>query len=195
LPERRAAVLKQFDADGDTRLNQAERETARRAWAAERLAQRGDRGFFGPPPEILQEFDANKDGELDEKEGRVAGETMERRFTQMRKDYDKDANGELDPEEIAAASRDVDSGKLKGIPKMFLQFAAAGPRRGGPRQRQRGVEVAITELEPAEILRRADVDQDHRLSPAELATARAEFAKRRAAKARENPEAAHPPTR
>jgi Ca2+-binding EF-hand superfamily protein len=192
LPERRAAVLKEFDRDQDGRLDQAERETARKAWFAKRLAERGDRGFFGPPPELLEEFDANKDGELDATEGRTAGQTMERRFRQLRADYDKDGDGELDPTEVAAALRDLDAGKLKGIPRMFLQFAAGGPPRRRPSE-SASATGGPESLSPREILSRSDADHDGRLSAEELVKARAAFAQRRAAKARENPGLNQPP--
>ncbi len=185
LAERRAAVLKQFDRDSDGLLQVAEREAARKAWAARMLTQRRDRGMFQPPPEILAEFDANKDGELDDEEGRVAGETMGRRFEQMRKDYDKNTNGRLDQEEIDFAVADIDAGKLKGIPKMFVQFAGGGPGRrgggpGGPRGRG-GPGGPEGDSDPAAVVRSADRDGDGRLSAAELAGVRAEWARRRAA--------------
>jgi Ca2+-binding EF-hand superfamily protein len=193
LPERRSAVLKEFDQDQDGRLNQAEREAARKAWAAKRLAERGDRGFFGPPPEIIEEFDTNKDGELDATEGRTAGQTMERRFRKLTTDYDKDGDGELDSTEVAAALRDLDAGKLKGIPRMFLQFAGSRrPRRAPPPAN--AAPGAPETLAPREVLSQSDADHDGRLSPEELAAARAAFAQRRAAMARIHPEIAQPPT-
>lgn len=185
LPERQKAVLKEFDLDHDGRLNAGERETARLAWAKIMLTPRRERGFFGPPPELLQEFDTNKDGDLDEEEGRIARETMEKRFTQMRKDYDRNANGRLEPEEIAAASKDIDDGKLKGIPRMFLQFAAGDPPRrgpGGPRGPGGRGDGAREEIDPTEVVRAADRDGDGRLSANELELARAARAKLRAEK-------------
>ena len=46
LPERKAAVLKEFDKDGDARLNTEERETARKAWEKRKFTERSDQGFF-----------------------------------------------------------------------------------------------------------------------------------------------------
>ncbi len=194
LPERRAALLKEFDADHDGRLAGAEREAARKAWAAQQFAQRGDRGFFQPPPELMEEFDQNKDGELDEAEGRRAMETMGARMMKMQKDYDANANQRLDPDEIAAALKAVDEGKLKGIPRMFIQFAGGPP--GGPGGRGRGprgpggpaAPGAAAEIEePAELIHAADRDGNGRLDAAELETARAALARRRAQRASAQP--------
>lgn len=211
LPERRAAILKEFDADKDGRLTGAERDAARKAYATKLLSQRGDRGFFGPPPELMEEFDKNKDGELDETEGRNAMETMGRRMQEMQKEYDKNTNGRLDPDEIAAAMKAVDDGKLKGIPKMFIQFAGGPPRgprgpRGGPGGPRGpggpggpggppggGGGVGGEDLpEPGELLEKADVDGDGRLSSAELEKARAALAERKAKREKQGPPGAVP---
>lgn len=192
LAERKAAVLKEFDKDSDGRLSATEREAARTSWYQQMLSKREDRGFFRPPPELMDEFDKNKDGELDDEEGQNLRETLGKRFEKLNKDYDKNTNGRLDEDEIAAASKDIDDGKLKGIPKMFLQMARGGPRgpRGGRPGGPGGPGGPPGPLEdeagtdPADMVRLADKDQDGRLSEAELATARAALAKRRAAKAK-----------
>lgn len=188
LPERRKAVLAEFDQDHDGRLSASERESARHAWAKKLLNQRPNRGPFRPPPELLEEFDANKDGDLDEEEGQKARETLEKRFMQMRKDYDRNGNGRLDPDEIAAASSDIDAGKLKGIPKMFVQFAGGGPRRGG-RGGPGGPGPGAEEADPTDVLRSADANHDGKLDAEELAVARAARTKLRDAKLREQPSA------
>lgn len=186
LPERRKAVLAEFDQDHDGRLSASERESARRAWAKKMLNQRPERGPFRPPPELLEEFDTNKDGDLDEEEGQKARETLEKRFMQMRKDYDRNGNGRLDPDEIASASSDIDAGKLKGIPKMFLQFAGGGPRRGGPGRGPGGPGAPGGEdADPADLLREADTNHDGKLDAGELAIARTARTKLRDAKLRE----------
>lgn len=186
LAERRAAVLKEFDADGDGLLSAVEREAARKGWAQRMLSRREDRGFFRPPPELLEEFDTNKDGELDDEEGQLLGQTMGRRFEALNRDYDLNGNGRLDEDEIAAAMKAIDDGTLKGIPKMFLQMARGGPggRRpgtgGGPQGGGRPGEDL--ELPPGELIRAADKDGDGRLSGSELETARAALMARRAGK-------------
>ena len=178
VAERRAEVLKDFDKDGDGKLSIEERDLARQAWAKQMLGKR-EAGFFRPPPELMEEFDLNKDDEIDEEEGRKLQETLGRRFEKLNKDYDRNGNGRLDEEEIDAASKDIDEGKLKGIPKMFLQFS-----RGGPRGRQAGPPKgqAAEDLDPVEILKAADKDGDGRLNAEELQRAREGWAKRRAAK-------------
>lgn len=184
LPERKAAVLKEFDKDGDSRLSTAEREAARKAWETKKLSERGEQGFFRPPPEIMEEFDTNKDGELDPDEGRKVGEVMGPRMQKLQTDYDKNTNGRLDPDEIAAALKDIDDGKLKGIPRMFVQFAGGPPGRrggpGGPRRFGGGPPGASQPGdEPGDPLRAADRDNDGRLSAEELAALRAERAQRK----------------
>lgn len=42
------------------------------------------------------------------------------RMEKVVKDYDKNSNGRLDEEEIAQALKDIDDGKLKGVPRMFI---------------------------------------------------------------------------
>ena len=198
LEERRAAVLKRYDVDHDGRLSADEREKAREGWRKQMLAQREDRNFFRPPPELMEEFDKNKDGELDDEEGQTLRETLARRFEKLNRDYDKNGNGRLEEDEITAASKDIDSGTLKGIPKMFLQMFRGGPRGrpgmrgpGGPGGPGRpgapggpgGPGEDSEDENPSSILRRADRDGDGRLSEAELAVVRAAWEKRRAAKA------------
>jgi Ca2+-binding EF-hand superfamily protein len=186
LAERKAAVLKSFDKDGDGRLSPSERDAAREAWYQSMLSKREERGFFRPPQELMDEFDVNKDGELDDEEGATMGETLGRRFEKLNKDYDKNTNGRLDEDEIDAASKDIDDGKLKGIPKMFLQMARGGPRGGRPGGRggPPGRAPDLMETDPADLVRSADRDGDGRLNEAELETARAAWAKRRAAKSK-----------
>lgn len=174
VSERRAAVLKAFDADHDGRLSEAERDAARRAWFKAQLSKRPDRGFFQPPPELMEEFDANRDGDLDHGEELKAMQTMGERIDRMRRDYDADASGDLGPAEVAAAIRDVDAGKLKGIPRMLVPFAAGRPG-GGPGGMGGGPPQG-----PQMRLRAADRNQNGRLEADELEAVR----KSRAAAAR-----------
>jgi len=192
LSERKSAVLKEFDKDGDGLLSAAERDEARSGWYQRMLSKREERGFFRPPPELMDEFDKNKDGELDDEEGQNLRETLGKRFAQLNKDYDKNTNGRLDEDEIAAASKDIDDGKLKGIPKMFLQMARGGPRGGRPGMGGRpggpggppGQPGDPAESDTADLVRSADQDGDGRLNEAELESVRAAFAKRREAKSK-----------
>jgi Ca2+-binding EF-hand superfamily protein len=199
LPDRKTAVLKEFDKDGDSRLNTQEREAARKAWETKRLAERGDQGFFRPPPEIMEEFDTDKDGELDPDEGRKVGEVLGPRMQKVQSDYDKNSNGRLDEDEIAQALKDIDDGKLKGVPRMFVQFAGGPPGRrgggpGGPRRfgggppgpgGPRGPDPGFGD--PADEMRTADRDHNGRLSAEELTALRAERAKRQPATSTQTP--------
>lgn len=73
------------------------------AYAEEGKPERGERKV---PPAILEKFDANKDGKLDEAErkaARMAGEeAMKARKAEMLKKFDKDGDGKLSEEEEAA---------------------------------------------------------------------------------------------
>ena len=56
------------------------------------LAHGGEFGGRGAPPEVLQKYDANKDGALDESERAAAKVDFIKKF-------DVNGNGQLDPEE------------------------------------------------------------------------------------------------
>ncbi len=65
-----------------------------------------DRPHRKLPPEILERFDADKDGKLNEEEREAAkaamGERMKARKAEMLKKFDKDGDGKLSEEEEAA---------------------------------------------------------------------------------------------
>ena len=88
----RAAILKQFDKNGDGKLDEAERQAAREAFMKRRGGR--DRGKFGqgrpggpvdgPKPRIdraklIEQFDADGDGKLSPEERRKAMETLRKK--------------------------------------------------------------------------------------------------------------------
>ncbi|MGB0951885.1 MAG: hypothetical protein ACPG31_01550 [Planctomycetota bacterium] len=87
----REQVLKQFDTDGDSKLNEAERQALHQAVQQRRGAQgqRKQQGQFrqqGPQgdreqrrAQLMKTFDANQDGQLDEFERQALRETMKKR--------------------------------------------------------------------------------------------------------------------
>lgn len=88
------AVLKEFDKDGDGKLNDEEAKAARAAMQAKREeAQK----------KMLAEFDADKDGKLNEEERKAMRTAMEAKRKALVEKYDADKDGKLSPEEIKAA--------------------------------------------------------------------------------------------
>jgi Ca2+-binding EF-hand superfamily protein len=167
ISSRRAAALKKHDKDGDGKLSDAERETMRKAVAAQRLrASRSGFGAFMLPPEVTKKYDKDGDGVLDEEESQAAREGMRKQFEEVRKKYDKNGDGNLDAAESEAMRKDAEAGKIEGVPRFF----------GGPRPpgfgRPQGPSREM-------IMQQADKNRDGRLSAEELQTARAELAKQR----------------
>jgi hypothetical protein len=82
-------LLKQFDKDGDGKLNDEEREAAKAAREAMMEARK---------KEMLEKFDTDKDGELNDAEKEAMRAEMKKRMLEK---FDKDGNGELSDEEKA----------------------------------------------------------------------------------------------
>jgi len=104
---------------------------------------KGERGGDRPvPPEVLEKFDANKDGKLDKEERRAA---YEARRAEMIKKHDKDGDGKLNDEERKAAFEARKAEMLKrfdkdGDGKLSKEEREAMPKRGprGPRGEGKG---------------------------------------------------------
>lgn len=157
LERRRRELTEKHDADGDGRLDVAERESLRRDLPARRSRQggrRGRRGGFRWPEEVVERFDSDGDGELDERESQVAADTLRGRARELQELYDTTGDGRLDEDEMRALGRDVRAGKIDDVPFWF-RFPPEGSGR---------VEVIRWE--------RFDEDGDGRLDREELAEAR-----------------------
>lgn len=91
-PERpiHAAILKEFDKDGDGKLSEEERTEMRTVMSERRKARHA---------EVLKRFDADGDGKLSEEERKTAHDTI---LKEMLVKYDANGNGELDREEHRA---------------------------------------------------------------------------------------------
>ena len=130
--ERKATLVAKFDANGDGRLN-----------AEERLAMRADRlkpkdnepsrsrgGFM--PPELLEAFDKNKNGEIDGEEGAELDREMQRRYLKLVETYDQNRDGELkQKEEIMALQKAVKEGAHDALDSMLAGFLFGQLRRSG----------------------------------------------------------------
>ena len=130
---------------------------------------RGDRGpRMGPPPELLERFDADADGRLDENERRAVRAAIEageieppagrghRPPPRVVARFDADGDGRLDPAERAAA-RDAREAHGLGDPGEVRR--PAGDREAGPRGHRGGP--------PAELIERFDANGDGHLDAAE----------------------------
>lgn len=169
IEARRTELLRQFDADGDGWLNEAERTRMRHEWWSQQLSNSGRRrGMFPMPPEIIKEYDKDGDGQLSDAEESAAREGIRRNWEDAQKKYDTDHDGRLDEAETAVLQADGQAGKIKGVPRFFFMRRGPGrPQAGEPGQKPG----------PAEIARKHDKDGDGRLSSEELSLARQELGK------------------
>ena len=150
---KRAEIVARFDADGDGELSPEERRAARQEMGPRKDRKNRDarpgRGGPGGPEQrakVLERFDANGDGELDETERHAARSEMQRRRAEMIGRFDADGDGRLAGEERRAAlearrsrqaggramreldangDRVLDAGELAGALELF----AAGDAR------------------------------------------------------------------
>ena len=114
-----AEILKRFDKDGDGKLNDAERDAAKKA-REERGGKPGQPGRPGQPgggdgkmrEEVLKRFDKNGDGKLNDEEKAAAKKAHDERGggdgkmrEEILKRFDKDGDGKLNDEEKAAAKK------------------------------------------------------------------------------------------
>lgn len=121
--ERKAALVAEFDANGDGRLNAEERLAMR----ADRLKpkrnerSRGRGGFM--PPQLLEAFDKNNNGEIDEDERVEMDREMQGRFQKLVETYDQNGDGELNlKEEIMALQKAVKAGGHDALDTMLAGF-------------------------------------------------------------------------
>jgi len=106
----RKRVLAAHDTSKDGKLAGDERTAANKALAAGKFAtvrrrssRRGSRGSPWERPEIIKQYDKNKDGKLDEKEQEVARAAFRARMDLRR--YDTNGDGKLDEKETAARDK------------------------------------------------------------------------------------------
>jgi len=85
--ERRQAFLDRFDADGDGRIDEGERQAARDSFRSE----------------VSSRVDTNGDGKIDESERAAAQEAARSKVVDR---YDTDGDGQLTPSERAAARKE-----------------------------------------------------------------------------------------
>ncbi len=115
-------MIKQFDTDGDGKLNDDETKAMRADFQAKREARQKAN---------LEKFDANKDGKLDEAETKTMREAQQK---EMLEKYDANKDGKIDDAERAKipASERFMGGRPGGRP------GGPGGRPGGPGGRPGG---------------------------------------------------------
>ncbi len=135
-PERpnREEIMKQFDANGDGRLDQVERQAVREHMQAMRPAGAGGRGQGGGPDQRegrpgggrgLAQFDTDGDGQLNAAERDAAAATMREHVVsnpRAMQRFDLDGDGVLSDDEWSKARDEVGE-----------RMGAGGRGQGGPR--------------------------------------------------------------
>jgi Ca2+-binding EF-hand superfamily protein len=115
--ERRAERIAQFDANGDGKLDDSEREQMREARQADREARRA---------EMMAEHDQNGDGQLDDTEREAMRQA---RVQGMFDQIDANGDGKVDPSELAAREAE-NAGRRRRGPRP-IDFAAADTNKDG----------------------------------------------------------------
>jgi Ca2+-binding EF-hand superfamily protein len=99
--ERHAKMIERFDADGDGKLSDAERATAKQTWLAENPEKAAKHA------EKIKRFDKDGDGQLNDTERAAAKSEMKGRGEKFReraiKRFDKNGDGVLNKRERAHA--------------------------------------------------------------------------------------------
>jgi len=158
--EIRAALVAKHDQNGDGRLDEEEREAMRE------LAKQGHRqdsrrqGGWSPPPEWLERYDADGDGELSRMEQGAAFAGEQKRMTEK---YDADGDGRLDSSETETVKKDFEKGAFTGFDR-FIAMQIVGIERPGRRSRRGGGGFSQTQQRWLEF----DVDGDGKASVTEL---------------------------
>ena len=166
--KRRQVIVAKFDANKDGRLDAAEREAVRAAKKEEALKGGGRNPMFQMPPEIVEMYDKDQDGQLNDQESAAANDGIRIKWGEAQKDYDTNGDGNLDDAEREKLGEAIASGKVKGLPRMFGGMMRRPP--GGGRGGRGGMFGGAGAGESP--LAKYDTDKDGRLSDGELAAAR-----------------------
>lgn len=169
-------AMKRFDANGDGKLDDAER-----AEAMEALKKKGGEMQAQLRQFMLRRFDADKNGTLDETERKAAfEETMEQLeqngpmvkntiLGMVHSRFDADGNGKLDEKELGTAREEL----LKRIVQGVGGADATAPKAVDPAVRRKEAD----DKRKKEMLDRFDTDGDGTLDEGEREKAKAELKK------------------
>ena len=162
--EIRAKLVAKHDQNGDGRLDESEREmmrvAAKQNFGRGRNERRGRGGFQGPP-EWIERYDSDGDGELSRQEQGAAFMGEQARMT---KKYDADGNGSLDDSEKKTLKKDFEGGAFNGVDR-FIAMQVGGFEREQRRGR-RGGGGGFSETQ--RLWMKFDADGDGKASPSEL---------------------------
>lgn len=135
-----AAMRNRFDTNGDGQLDQQEKQAAAQAMQARQGAPGAPNANANNANatnmnqmhlKILERFDANRDGKLDDAEKAKAKAVMDQKrqeMLQIRQKFDSNGDGKLDDAEKAAARQAMGKGPGVGA----AQGAAVGSVGGSP---------------------------------------------------------------
>jgi len=181
----RQKILKEFDKDGDGKLDEAERKAAREAMKAKREAFR---------KKMLEKFDKDKDGKISQEERKAAREAffanLKENHPELFKRLDTNNDGTLSDEEKAKARR-MRSGRRGGPggqpPKVILaKFDKDKDGKLNEAERKAAREAfwsGLKERNP-ELFKRIDADGDGVISDEEKTEARKKMHRRRGGRGR-----------
>jgi Ca2+-binding EF-hand superfamily protein len=193
--EHQAEMMKEFDADKDGKLSDAERDAAQWSVLTHTVEQcQAMRDTFDKDKDgklsaaeeaefdksiasgkekiggLLTKFDADKDGKLDAEERKNAIETgMAQRLENWLEKFDKDNSGKLDAEESNALMADVRSSLEQRREQMWKQFDSDNDGKFNDMERGNALKALGDAFQKRhqEKLARFDADKDGKLSAEE----------------------------
>jgi hypothetical protein len=173
-PTVRERALERFDADGDGRLDDGEREAIRKAgrpFAVKRPRYIRDRR----QRRRIQKYDKDGDGELSKEE--IQQEQADQAvvmaaWNKLVGEYAAFENGRAVVENLKRMERDAKEGKIENFPEELYEWIRSSIQRVEPENKSSG-ERRREDRHP---LARFDIDENGRLDAAELRTIRAAIA-------------------
>jgi len=140
--ERLQPLVKQYDRNGNGRLDQAEREALResRKIHVDQLSRSANRRNWRLPPSIVQAYDKDQDGELNTAERQSFQDAQEKDWAELQARYDKNENQRLESTEMEALREDVINQKVTNLPWMARRLVFGRSRRSYHQDRPRRTE-------------------------------------------------------
>lgn len=164
----RAERVSRYDKDGNGRLDASERETMRLELKEERLKSSG--GGLQVPPDFLADYDANKDGDMNESEWAAASVAEKNILT---KQFDADQNGSLSAAEMETMLQFIRTKPVRFARDYFaymIRYDKNGDNNfdGDEYQTAQAAEGAV-------VVRTYDANHNAKLDPDELQALRADL--------------------
>ena len=165
--KRRAEAVAAHDQNGDGRLDAAEREQMRMAMKTRK--PRGGSGS-GVPAEFLADYDADRNGDMDEQEW-VKARQAETGI--LKEKYDTNADGTLDDAEISAMLHEVRTVRMRYARDYFAYLLKYDLNKNGEFD---GDEYGRAQAAEGEVLKQTyDDNRDGNLGPEEKARIQADI--------------------